>query len=195
MAGGIGAGKSSVAEILRSLGAAVVDSDRLAHEQLNDPQVAATLERWWGPSVFASDGKIDPAAVAGIVFRNPAELQKLEDLLYPRIAVRRDELMAKSEDDPRVRAIVIDAPKLFEAGVDKLCDAVIFVDAEPEVRAARVAASRGWPREEWIRRENLQNPLDKKRTNADHVVENHSSIEELRSKVEKVFSAVLAAFA
>ena len=72
---------------------------------------------------------------------------------------------------------------------------MIFVAADWSVRVRRVAASRGWTEEELRRRENLQNSLDTKRANADHVVINHSSLEQLRIDVERIFSSVLAAFA
>lgn len=195
LAGGIGAGKTCVARILEVLGAAVIDSDRLAHEELNDPGVIATLKQWWGDSILLASGDIDRGAVGGIVFGNAVELARLERLLYPRIERRRQELMAFYEGDERVKAIVVDAPKLYEAGVDKVCDIVVYVDADQPARFSRVAASRGWTKEELARREKLQNPLDAKKANADYVVTNSSSIEELRIQVERVFSSVLASCA
>ena len=90
--------------------------------------------------------------------------------------------------------VVLDAPKLYEAGLDALCDAVVFVMAERSDRVRRLAASRGWTEEEVTKRENLQNPLDIKEANADHVVANNSGVEELRTLVEHVFSSVLASF-
>ena len=103
-------------------------------------------------------------------------------------------LFALYDADLSVRAIVLDAPKLYEAGLNELCDAVLFIDADRKTRVRRLAASRGWSEKELLRRENLLNPLDNKRAIADHVVVNHSSIVELRSETERVFSSVLAAF-
>ena len=194
LTGGIGCGKSSVARILESLGAAVVDSDRLSHEQLGDPEVIAILRGWWGDSVFRPDGGVDRKAVAAIVFDDPGELARLEGLLYPRIKRRREELMAAYYADPSVPAIVLDSPKLREAGLHGLCDAVLFIDANFETRARWLAASRGWTASELTRREKLLEPLDMKRSSADHVVKNNSDIDDLRSEIERVFSAVLASF-
>lgn len=195
LAGGIGSGKTAAARIFESLGAAVIDSDRLAHRELDDPEVIATLRSWWGDSILLSSGEIDRGAVGDLVFDHPAELARLEELLYPRIERRRQELMAAYENDQRIKAVVIDAPKLYEAGVDKVCDVVVFVDADRPARLTRVAASRGWTKEELARRENLQNPLDTKKASADYVLTNNSSIGELRIQVEKVFSSVLASYA
>jgi len=193
LTGGIGAGKSSVARILQSLGAAVIDSDRIAHEELAEPEVIATLRAWWGDEVCPSKGGVDRKALATIVFNDPAELDRLEKLLYPRIHRLREQLVAGYQADPAVRAIVLDAPKLYEAGLGDYCDAVIFVEADWSVRVRRVAVSRGWTEDELRRRENLQNLLDTKRANADHVVINHANLDQLRTEVERVFASVLAA--
>jgi len=194
LVGGIGAGKSSVARILQSCGAAVIDSDRLAHDELADPEVIATLRGWWGDRVCPSN-EVDRKALAAIVFSDPHELDRLETLLYPRIHRRRERLVEGFNADATIRAIVLDAPKLYEAGLGDYCDAVIFVEADWSVRVRRVAAVRGWTEEELRRRENFQNSLDTKRANADHVVINHSGLDQLRTDVERIFSSVLAAFA
>lgn len=192
LAGGIGAGKTLVAGMLESLGARVIDFDRLAHEELGSPEVVTTLRSWWGESICSAEGKVDRQAVASIVFSEPAELARLERVLYPRIGRCCEQLLVSSAADPGVKAMVLDAPKLFEAGLNELCDTVIFVEADFSARARRVAESRGWTEQELIRRENLQNPLDTKKAVADHVVINQSGADVLREQVEHVFSLVLA---
>lgn len=194
LSGGIGAGKSAVAKILAGLGAAVIDSDRMAHEELSHPDVSGVLRTWWGDQVFSAGGIPDRRAIAKIVFDHPAELGRLEGLLYPRLRRRRDELIQRYNADPKIRAIVLDAPKLYEAGLEDMCDVIVFVDAEAQARARRVAAERGWPEAELIRRENLQIPLDTKKANADYVVANHSSIDDLRPEIERILDSVLASF-
>lgn len=194
LTGGIGAGKSSAARVLVALGAAIIDSDRLAHEQLREPEVMAALRAWWGDEVLQSDGSVDRKAVAAIVFNDADALARLENLLYPRIAVQRDRLIGKYDADPSVRAVVLDTPKLIETGLNRTCDAVIFIDARREVRFARVLESRGWSMNELDRREKLQNALDKKRELADYIVVNNSDVEGLRSSVEQTLSSILASF-
>lgn len=193
LAGGIGAGKTSVARILESLGAGVIDFDGLAHEVLCEPKIAAALRRWWGNSICSPDGTPDREAIASIVFCDSGELARLEALLYPRIRQRCRDLLADAESG--ARAMVLDAPKLYEAGLDKLCDAVIFVEANEATRIGRVARSKGWTKEELRRREKLQKPLDIKKASADHVVINQFGIGELRPQVERILSLVMASFA
>ncbi len=194
LVGGVGAGKSSVARILASLGSAVIDSDRLAHEELADPQVAAELRGWWGGEICRPDGTVDRKAVASIVFADRAQLERLEQLLYPRLHRRRETLVAGYDADPAVRGIVLDAPKLYEAGLGAYCDAVIFVEADRAERVRRVGASRGWSQEELQRREGLQDSLDVKKANADYVINNQTDMEALGSEVGRVFASILAAF-
>ncbi len=192
--GGIGAGKSTVAQILASRGGAIIDSDRLGHEVLGDPEVVAILRQWWGSDVFGPDGRVDRGRVGAVVFDQPKELKRLEELLYPRIGERRAVLSAKYQADPVVTVIVLDAPKLLEVGLDAECDALIFVDAEWPVRVRRVAEARDWTEEELRRREKLQKPLDMKKARADHVVVNQAGVDALRSQVERVLSQVQASF-
>ena len=128
------------------------------------------------------------------MFGAPDEMSRYCDLLYPRIRRRRSELRAVFEADTAVRAIVLEVPRLYETGIDKECDAVVVVDAELALRAERLASSRGWGESELLRREKLLDPLDMKRANADHVLVNNSRIEDLRPKVERILSTVLASF-
>jgi dephospho-CoA kinase len=92
-----------------------------------------------------------------------------------------------------VRAFVVDAPLLIEAGMDaELCDAVIFVDADASIRQARTKERRGWSSEEHARREQAQDSLDLKRKRADYVVNNNSTPDALREEVARVFAKILS---
>ncbi len=194
LVGGIGAGKSLVASMFERLGAKVIDSDKLAHEVYAEPDVRAVIRGWWGDSVFQPSGEVDRRAIAAIVFSDADALQRLEALLYPRIESRRMAIMRDVEDDPSVSAIVVDAPKLFEAGVDRECDAVVFVEADRALRLQRVSTSRGWNEEELSRREQSQAPLAEKRSRADFVVANNADVDELRRQVGDILSRVLALY-
>ncbi len=194
IAGGIGAGKSAAASILAELGAAVVDADRLNHEELNAPEVVAELRRWWGEGVVAPNGSVDRDAIRRIVREKPEELRRLERLVHPRILQRADALISAWQADPAVRAIVWDAPLLFEVGLVDRCDCVIFVDADVGVRRDRVGLSRSWTEEDLRRLENAQKPLDLKKGCADYIVENNSDKESLRRQIERVFSQILSGF-
>lgn len=189
LAGGIGSGKSRVAAILRELGCVVSDADALAKAMLDEASVREVIAGWWGDAVFDDDGHVDRAAVAERVFEQPEELKKLESLLHPLVErARNAEFDAAPED---TRALVIDAPLLFEAGLAEQCDAILFVDAPRPIRLERVAEARGWSPEELDRREDRQMPLDEKRARAHHVLQNHGGIDDLVGQVEEILEALL----
>ncbi len=192
LAGGIGAGKSEVARILESMGAAIIDSDAINRQELERPEVRETLVRWWGPQILRPDGSVDRGRVADIVFADRAEKSRLEALMHPRIAIRREELMTAYRREGSVRLILLNAPLLFEAGLDGLCDAILFVDAPTEIRAARTTAQRGWGRAEFDRREKMQWPLDLKKARSDYICNNSSDVTELRQHVASLLARLLS---
>jgi dephospho-CoA kinase len=94
--------------------------------------------------------------------------------------------------NPHINAFAWDTPLLAETGLYRLCDSVVFVEADLPTRAGRVAQSRGWDAAELDRRENSQIPLDRKREISDHVVNNSASADVTRGQVKDVFSRILA---
>lgn len=192
LAGGIGSGKSTVASVLEDLGARIISSDRLNHEELDSPEVLRQLREWWGERALTPDGRADRAAIRRIVTADPAARKRLEHLVHPRIAARRQSLMETYAADPRVRAVVWDSPLLFEAGLAEQCDRVIFVEAPWEVRLARVMRDRGWTADDLERLEKSQKPLDFKRARADYTIVNNSDREDLRRQVSDIFSRILS---
>ncbi len=184
IAGGVGAGKSTVAGILAGLGCVVADSDSMGHEALRDPDVRAEIVSWWGTGVLDESGEIDRAAVARIVFARPRQRQRLESLVHPWIRTRRRALFEQAP--PETRALVIDAPLLFEAGLDRECTAVIFVETDRPHRLVRLADSRGWHEIELARREDSQLSLDDKRARSDYVVINNGDRDELSEQIHRI---------
>lgn len=191
LAGGIGAGKSSVAKALADLGCLVSDSDAAARAALRDPAIKQTIVGWWGSSVLDAHGEIDRGRIATIIFADPVQRRRLEGLTHPWIEARRREQFAGALIDPSIPAFVIDAPLLFEAGLDRECDVVVFIDADPAVRLARVMATRGWNPAELAQREKAQLALDEKRRRADHVVQNNGDLGELKDHVRRVLDDIV----
>jgi len=181
LVGGIASGKSSVRGILQELGCVTCDSDALAHEALADPAILAAIVARWGDRAVR-DGRVDRGALAAIVFADPAERERLEELVHPWIHARRRAMF--SADPGSAPARVIDAPLLLEVGLHTECDSIWFIDAPVASRAARATASRGWSAAELARREAAQWPLDQKRALAHHVLRNDGDPQSLRSRVE-----------
>jgi dephospho-CoA kinase len=190
LAGGIGSGKSAVASILAELGCVVIDSDREARAALNLPQVRDQLVRWWGPAIVGPDGKVDRSAVASIIFADDAQRRRLESLVHPLVRVRREEAIERARG-AGVPAVVVDAPLLFEAGVDRECDVVVFVDAPRAAREERVRTNRGWDPDELSRREKAQWGLETKRSLADYVLPNDAGPDELKARVRALLDQIM----
>jgi dephospho-CoA kinase len=184
--GGIGSGKSTVAAILAELGCVVSDSDAVAREALRDPAIRKEIVSWWGPGVLDESGEIARRVIAGIVFSSPAQRRRLESLVHPWIETRRRALFGQAPPD--TPALVIDAPLLFETGLDRECDAVLFVDTNHDQRLARLAGSRGWNEDELTKREKSQLSLDDKRARADYFVINNGDPDHLNEQVRRILN-------
>jgi dephospho-CoA kinase len=180
LTGGIGAGKSEALAALERLGASTISSDAVVHELYGDPEVVRAVTERWGDEV-APDGVVDRKRVAGRAFSDPAERAWLEGMLWPRVGERIAEWReAESRRDPAPRALVVETPLLFEAGLEGIYDATIAVVADEEVRAAR-AAARG--HEAVDERHARQLSQSEKAGRATYAVSNSGSIAELEGKL------------
>ena len=147
LTGRIGAGKSTVAGLFADRGAIVVDADRLAHEVLVEPEVAAIVAERFGPAVVAADGSIDRRSLAKQVFGPTAEhaaaLECLEAIVHPRVAARIDAILDARSSGAPSRPVVLDVPLLLKSGIIRRCTHLVEVICDEPVRRARLAA-RGW---------------------------------------------------
>src|SRR5580658_10026008 len=112
LVGGIGSGKSFIADLFGELGCMSIHSDKLVDAAYNQLEVRQALRNWWGESVFQADGRIDRRAIAARVFNDPNERGRLEGLLHPMVEQWRREIMAQAADNPAVLAFVWDTPLL-----------------------------------------------------------------------------------
>lgn len=187
--GGIGAGKSAVADLFGSFGCEVCNADRLAHEALNDPSVVAGLREHWGGDVIGEDGRPDRAAIGSIVFLDDSERAWLERLVHPLVEKAREAAFSAASDG--VLAMVIDAPLILETGLESQCDHLVFIEVSPSERLARVARTRGWNEMELDRREAAQMDVDQKRQKADFILDNTGNLGELEDKVKELLGKIL----
>lgn len=173
-------------------GCVVIDSDRLSHEILERPEVIGQVAGWWGPEVVQSDGRPNRSKVAAIVFSDERKKRQLEDLLYPLIAARRSDIIQGAVENPAVKTIILDSPLLFESNLDRLCDAVVFVEADESTRLQRLAQSRGWNEEQVRQRERWQMPLGQKRSRCAYVIDNNGPETRLPAQVAKILADAIS---
>ncbi len=187
------AGKSLVARLFADLGADLADADALAHAALDRPSVARAVGRLLGPGVLLPGGRVDRPAVAARVF-GPGDARRLAGLtaiVHPVVhrGLRAAVTTARSRQAP---AVVLDVPLLFEAGVDGMCDATIFVDAPRGARLRR-ARTRGWTPSDLRAREARQAPAAERRRRADYILRNGGDRAAVRRAVGRLWEGIVGA--
>jgi dephospho-CoA kinase len=186
LTGGIGAGKSEVARILSRRGIPVINADQLSREVVEpgSPGLKAIIKRF-GNSVLRGDGSLDRKGLARRVFANQDERLTLEGILHPLIRERTEaHLLVLEEGNTPV--CILESPLLFEASQDELCDAVITVVADFNLRAKRVKRREGLTIDQFQQRVDAQINDDTRRRLSDMIVENSGSLEDLRRAVNRI---------
>ena len=190
LVGGVGAGKSTVAARLAELGCAVIDADGIGHEVLATDPVRQAVRARWPDLPLTADGQIDRRSLGRIVFADPKALADLNAIMHPAMGEEIARRIAACSARESVRAVVLDAAVLFEAGWDALCTHRVFVEAPASARA-RHAAGRGWDEATWQAREKSQISLDTKRPRCDYVLGNHSDLAYLNKQIDEFFHGVV----
>lgn len=188
LTGGIGSGKSSVAQLLRDLGATVVDADVLAREAVAPgTEGLAQVARTFGPQVIGPDGALDRDAMAEVVFADPSARQRLEAIIHPRVRARAAEIEAAARaSDPAV-VVVHDVPLLVETGQQQSYDVVLVVDVEPEVQVRRLVEQRGLTQAQARARIAAQIDRQARLAAADVVIDNSGTRDDLARRVSQVW--------
>ena len=188
--GAAAGGKSTVAALLAAHGAAVVDADRVGHEVLEEPDVREALQREFGPQVFGPDGRVARRKLAELVFADAGRLQRLDDLVHPRICDRVRQQVAEQRRNEAAPMVVLDAALLLEKGLDSCCDVLVFVQSDPEQRRERAGRDRGWSGTELADRDAAQMEPEEKRRRADYVIVNTGTTRQLAESVDKLFKQI-----
>jgi len=190
LTGGIGAGKSVVAQRLAAHGAVVIDADRLAREAVAaGSDGLAEVVATFGPQVLAADGDLDRAAMSRLVFTDPEARRRLEGIIHPRVRAETARLIDSAAPDA---VIVNDVPLLVEAGLAAAYDLVIVVLADEATRVRRLAADRGMDDEEAYARIRAQASDEQRRAVADVVIVNDGSLADLVAQVDAVWNDRIA---
>jgi dephospho-CoA kinase len=189
LTGGIGSGKSTVANLFADLGVPVIDADAVAHALTvpGEPAVGE-IAAAFGPEVVDAAGGLDRAALRRVVFDNPIERQRLEALLHPRIRARMLEALAAVQGPYALLAI----PLLFETGQTDLADRTLVVDLPEETQVQRVRQRSGLSDAEVRCIIAAQVPRAVRLAGADDVIDNSGPPEALGPAVEVLHRSYLA---
>ena len=192
LTGGIACGKSNISDKLSSLGVQVIDADRISRA-LTAPGGAALpgIRAAFGDRFFPG-GALDRRALGALVFSDPEALNRLNGLTHPLILAeirkRLDGLNASGEP-----VCVLEAPLLYEAGLDRLCDTVWCAWVPEEIQIQRLTERDGLTREEAAQRIASQMPAAEKKRRSGLVIDTSGSREESAALAEQAYRELLAA--
>ncbi len=199
LVGGIGSGKSAVA---RGLAARrpflVIDADALGHQALKHPPIKQQIQERFGQEVFDSTGEIDRSRLARLVFGTENTFQQaredLNQIVHPFIGTNIQQQIETArqqvQNEPGSwEGVLLDAAILLETGWGRMCDAIVFVEAEESVREQRVQDTRGWKPADRTLRENNQLNLQAKRAAADAVIDNTTQLNLAIDELEQFFAS------
>ena len=191
LTGGIATGKSTVSDILQSLGAIVLDADVLAREVVEPGQPAlATIVREFGREVLEADGRLDRKRLAAVVFAHPERRRRLEAITHPAIRERFQARLAGLEAEGYEGLVFWDAPVMIEVGGHRAMDRLVVVVADETTQRAR-AIGRDGDAADVERRIANQLPLAEKVKLADYVIDNSGDRAATEARTREVHAALL----
>jgi dephospho-CoA kinase len=185
LTGLIGSGKSTAAAIFKSMGAGIVDADRIGKDVINsNPPLLKKLQKTFGDQIVRVDGHLNRRRLASAAFVDESSRSRLNRLVHPYLL--RELWRQVGEKSKKHEIVVIDAALLLEWKLEKKCDLTIAIHAPREIRLKRLAG-RGLNRNNALARERRQLPLSEFRRRCDVVIMNNGS----RAKLKKSLLRVL----
>jgi len=192
LTGGIGSGKSTVADLLASEGFLIVDADQVARDIVEPGQPAlAELAEAFGQDILKPDGTLDRAGLAAKASVSEEQTALLNAITHPRIAEESARRFNEAEAQG-AKVAVYDMPLLVEKGLDRKMDLVVVVDVDVEERVRRLVEKRGLTEDDVRRRIASQVPDDVRLKAADIVVDNNGTLEDLHAEASKLIAEILS---
>lgn len=188
LTGGIATGKSQSSKIFKELGCYIIDADKLSRQlTIKDSKCLKEIITTFGTDVLKDDGTLNRKKLGSIVFNDKQAKIELERIIHPHIIRRTNEIIAKKYD---TTDIIVDAPLLFEVGLDRVCDKVIVVYAKHNLQIERFMKRDNISQQEAEKRISLQMPIEDKKKLADITIDNSGTISELKQKIEKIYKQI-----
>jgi dephospho-CoA kinase len=191
LTGGIGSGKSTVAQWFKKQGVPVLDADKTVHRLLQaDLSTISKLSHEFGTEILAEDGQINRSKLGQLVFGDPEVRKRLESIVHPKVVdcLKGERAALRGTGS---KFCVWDVPLLFEIGLEQLVDEVWVVWIPRELQILRVLARDKLSRGEVEARMAAQRPLDEKRKQAKVVIDNSGSELETEHQLEKAWQELL----
>lgn len=189
LTGGIGSGKSTVAEMFARRGAVVIDADSIARELVEpgEPALHALVDEF-GEGIIAADGSLKRSELARIAFDDPSATERLNSVMHPLIRAETQRRLSTAQD---AEVILYDMPLLFETHQEDLVDVVVVVDV-PEALQVKRAVKRGLAEADVRRRMEVQTSRSRRITEADFVIDNSGSRRNTERQVRGIWDELQA---
>lgn len=192
LTGGIASGKSTVAKILESLGAAIVNADTLSREVVEPGREAwQEIVAAFGAEVLQPDQGLDRQKLRTIIFNNPEARRKIESIIHPRVRALAEQKI-RDHTAAAYDVVVYEVPLLFEGNLHEWLRPVILVACDVDTQLQRLQQRDGLDRAQAQKHIDAQMSLTEKRRLADYVIENNGSVDDLKRQVEAVLEKIKA---
>jgi dephospho-CoA kinase len=189
LTGGIGSGKSSAASCFLQHGAVVIDADEISRGLTGSGSpVIHELASKFGSGILKSDGTLNRAALAEIVFGDPASLSELNEIMHPKIRTEALSRIANADPD---EIIVYDMPLLVETNSVDICDVVVVIDLDVDQQVERLVANRGMTVEQAKARINNQSSREVRNLAATWVIDNNGTSQEFDQACSFVWEEIV----
>ncbi|WP_027339347.1 dephospho-CoA kinase [Halonatronum saccharophilum] len=190
LTGGIATGKSSVADILKDLGAYVVDADKLAHRLMSKGQILwEKVVKEFGQGVLDSKGEIDRGTLGEVIFSDPKKKEVLDNLVHPVIVEAIKSKVKKIEGESKL--VVAEVPLLFEVGMQDFFDEILVVWVEEQIQLMRLMKRNSLTYDEAKKRIGSQMNLEDKVKKADYIIENNGDYKDLKNKIFEFWDIIV----
>lgn len=188
LTGGMGSGKSTVADMFRQLGASIIDADEICRILVEPDQPAwQEIVKSFGKDILLKDRTLDRAQLADIIFNDPNQKKNLEVILHPKVFDEELSLFEKIVKKNPHALVIIDAALLIESGNYRKVDKVVVVSSDEETQTQRILDRSRFSRDDIRRRIQSQMDLNEKIKFADYVLENNAGLAELKNQVESLY--------
>ncbi len=188
LTGGIATGKSFVLSVLRELGCEAMDADQTAREVVEPGQPAFNeIVAHFGQEVVGEDGKLNRAKLGAIIFNNPAEREKLNSIVHPRVFEAQARWMVEVERRNPQAIVIIDAALMIETGSYRRFDKVVVVHCEPDIQLQRLMERNNLTKEEAVARISSQMPSAEKLKFADFAINTSLGFDDTRRQIVSLY--------
>ena len=190
LTGGIGSGKSTVADAFAELGVPVIDTDVISHDLSRRQDVLDELQATFGDEVIDKDGLLDRKALAGIVFSDASQRERLEAIMHPKIRKEVTDAFDRYQEEPYVIVVV---PLLLETGFGGLIDRVLVIDIPEAEQLRRVSQRDSRSEEESLAIIDRQIKREERLAKADDIIDNSGDPALLPARVAQLHNLYLTA--